>query len=248
MTLEPGKFRLMITEDEVIPREYLLRLIAERPEFRVIAVACDGREALQALERETPDLLITDISLPYHTGIEVVESLETMPYVIFATSYDHFAVRAFALGAVDYIVKPVQKDRLNQALDRFLSFARTQQISTDTTARQDTREAGLSVNEGGTYYFIPHNDIVYIQASDRKTILHTSDRAYVATGMIKSFEEKLSETNLLRIHKTYMINTRFFSHMKYLDKTPHVFLKDGDETTLPVGRKYLPLLKERLHL
>ncbi|MCR9144985.1 MAG: LytTR family DNA-binding domain-containing protein [bacterium] len=251
MNSERAEYRLIVTEDEEIPREYLLRLLSERPEFQVVAVARDGREARQALAQHTPDLLITDISLPYHSGIEVVESLSVMPYVIFATSYDHFAARAFELGAVDYIVKPVQRERLHQALDRFLIFAersgRTATPESEGSA-SDTRQAGLSVNESGTYYFVPHESIVYIQASDRKTVLHTTERTYAVTGMIKSFEEKLEGTRLMRIHKTYMINTAFFSHLKYLDKTPHVFLNDQDETTLPVGRKYLPILKERLQL
>ncbi|MEQ9365443.1 MAG: LytTR family DNA-binding domain-containing protein [Leptospirales bacterium] len=248
MNSKTPEYSLIIAEDEAIPREFLLRLMSERPEFRIIAVASDGREALQALERETPDLLITDISLPYRSGIEIVESLNAMPYVIFATSYDHFAARAFELGAVDYIVKPVQRERLHQALDRFLVFAESRKRGASGGEQNDTRRAGLSVNESGTYFFVPHEEIVYIQASDRKTVLHTTERAYAATGMIKSFEEKLNGTSLLRIHKTYMINTDFFSHMKYLDKTPHVFLKDADETTLPVGRKYLAILKERLQL
>lgn len=241
------EYRVMVCEDETIPREYLLRLLEERPEFRVSAVARDGREALEVLARETPDLLITDISMPHHNGIEVVESLEHMPYVIFATSFDQFAVRAFELGAVDYIVKPVQRERLFTALDRFRAFTGKRSSGSDESVA-DTRQAGISVNENGTYFFVPHEQIVYIQASDRKTVLHTTERAYAATGMIKAFEEKLAGTSLMRIHKTYMVNADFISHMKYLDKTPHVFLKDSDETTLPVGRKYLPLLKERLQL
>lgn len=243
MNAQPPIYRIIVAEDDAIPREYLLHLLSERPEFQVIATARDGREAREALSRETPDLLITDISLPYHTGIEIVESLTEMPYVIFATSFDHFAVRAFELGAVDYIVKPVQRERLDQALARFLAFARNR-----PEQPRDSRKAGLSINESGTYYFIAHDEIVYIQAADRKTVVHTVNRAYAATGLIKTFEEKLNDTNLLRIHKTYMINTDFFSHLKYLDKTPHVFLNDPDESALPVGRKYLQNLKERLRL
>jgi two-component system LytT family response regulator len=242
-----ASYRVMLVEDEVIPRENMLRLLAGRPEFRICAVACDGREALEILARESPDLLITDISLPYRTGIEIVESLERMPYVIFATSYDHFAARAFELGAVDYIVKPVQRDRLNVALDRFLTFAQ-KFPKADDAAAVDTRDAGLSINEGGVYYFLAHDDIAYISAADRKTVLHTTQRAYAAGGLIKSFESKLPSASFLRIHKTYIINAKYYSHMRYLNKTPHVFLNDSDETALPVGRKYFVALKERFGL
>ncbi len=102
-----SKYTVIIAEDEELPREALLALLRGRKDLEVVAAAEDGAQAEALVNEHRPDLLITDISMPHKTGVEVVESLSRMPYVIFTTSYDHFAVRAFEHGAVDNIVKPV---------------------------------------------------------------------------------------------------------------------------------------------
>ena len=118
------KARVVIADDEPLARERLRELLRREPDVEVVAEASDGRAALEAITQHNPDLVFLDVQMPEMTGFDVVEQLETLPAVVFVTAYDQFAVKAFEVHAVDYVLKPVDAERLKTALSRALERVR----------------------------------------------------------------------------------------------------------------------------
>jgi len=183
-----------------------------------------------------------DIDLPIINGIEVLEKLHHLPYIIFITAMGNHALKAFELGALDYLKKPVTRERFSRSLDRAVQIVRK------STAEEKTlNNAGLIVTEKENHFLIPFHEIIYITSHDKHSVIHTEKRDYETARLLHEIEKKLPE-NFLRIHKQSIIHLGYISHIQYLMGGRYqVFLKDSDETNLTAGRKYADRLKTMLH-
>lgn len=237
-------YSVLIAEDEVPARELLLDYILAWPELRLSGIARNGEDALKKLSGGSYDLALMDIHLPLMTGIEVLERLDAMPYLIFTTAYDRYAVRAFEVGAVDYLLKPITVERFNQSIKKFL------QIRSAARSRPPAgTEAGFAVRDHGKHYIVPYQDIVSVTSHGKSSVIHTVSEDIEAPLILKEFEEKAPPELFARIHKQHVVNLRYVAALEYYIGGQYIaFLKDDDESTLPVGKKYAPLLKARFNL
>lgn len=230
-----------IAEDEPYQRDILVEYVLARSELVLKGTAESGDEALEKIRTNCYDLLFLDINMPALSGIEILERLECAPCAIFTTAYDEFAVKAFELGALDYLLKPFDQSRFDCAVDRALQI-----IDRNLTVSFSAQRIGLSCRDGESYYLIPYEDIIYISSHARQTVIHTTRKAIKINRLMKDIAENLPEKLFTRIHKQYIINFRFFSHYKYYSGGNYVlFMSDEEKTTLPMGRKYYNELKAR---
>jgi len=233
--------RVFIAEDEPYPRKLLMRYIEERPELMIEDYAETGEEALDKINAGACDLLFIDINMPALSGIEVVERLTRFPYVIFTTAYDQYAIKAFELGAIDYILKPFDRARFNKAVDRALSM-----IGKSQAGQRPIGALGLSCRDDLSHHLIPFGDIIYLESRAKHTIIHTTTKDLRIHSLLKNISGKLPEKNFKRVHKQYIANFDYVSHVKYYSGGQYViFLADDEKTTIPMGRKYYEDLKER---
>jgi DNA-binding LytR/AlgR family response regulator len=236
---EGKKYNVGVVEDEQPSLDLLLDYIGGRSELVLRCVARDGPDAVRKLTEHRCDIAFVDIDLPVCSGIEALEKVPSPPYVIFTTAYDGYAVRAFELGAVDYLLKPFGRDRFDGAVDRAMK-------AVDRGARSLPRAGiGLSFREGESHFLVAYDDIVYLTAHARHTVIHTVNRDFETARIIKHVEERLPRDTFLRIHKQHVVNLKYVSHFQYYIGGQYiVYMKDADSTMLPIGRRYVPAFKE----
>lgn len=237
-------YSVFIAEDEMPARELILDYILAWPELRISGIAKNGEDAFKKLSGRTYDLVLMDIHLPRMTGIEVLERLKVMPYLIFTTAYERYAIRAFEVGAVDYLLKPITAERFNRSIEKFLHMRRAA-----CSRPAAGPEAGFAVKDGGKHYILPYQDIVSVSSHGKSSVIHTVAEDHKAPIILKKFEEKAPSQTFVRIHKQHIVNLRYIAALEYYIGGQYIaFLKDEDESALPVGKKYAPLLKARFNM
>ena len=235
---------VIIIEDEQPARELLIDYIIKRKELRIDDIAKNGEEALQKLSKNRYDIIFLDIALPLMSGIEVLESIDYSPYVIFTSAYDHYAIRAFELGAVDYLLKPYTFERFNQAINKALV-----NLKDKVNLQRSLLSFGLSFKENNRHYIVAFDDLIFLSSNARHTIIHTADRDFETSQMLKELIAKLPDDTFVRIHKQYCVNLKYVSGLEYLIGGQYeLTLKDPDITRLPVGQKFSPILKGKLKI
>lgn len=209
--------RVMVVEDEPLAREGMVELLGSMPAVVVCGAHGDGEAALAAMDAERPDVLCIDIRMPGLDGFDVVAALdpERMPSVIFVTAYDAFALRAFEVNAVDYVLKPVTSERLTAAMARVRERrAHAEPLTSerlaallDGMAESRPRGAGrLIVREVGKIIVIPTGDVDWIEGADYYSRLHVGARSYLIRETLASLERRLDATRFLRIHRSVIVN------------------------------------------
>ncbi len=238
------KYSVLITEDQSGSREMLIKYLKTRPELELAGTANDGNEALEKLKNESFDLVLLDIRLPFLSGIEVLERLDTFPNIIFTTAFDKYAMKAFDLSAVDYLLKPISIERFNQAIDKFLVVS-----NKNDPISKSVNDLGLTFRERGKLYIIAYRDLIYFTSNAKNSIIHTEDRDFETHVTLKQMEKKLPSNIFCRIHNQHIVNINYISHLEpNLGGRFIAFLKDEEATSLPVGYTHAGALRERLNL
>ncbi len=233
---------VIIAEDVQHERELLTDYILCRNELKLSAIARNGSDAIRKITEKDCDLLFLDVNFPDISGIEVLERIDIHPYVIFTTSYDKYALKAFELGAIDYLLKPFSQERFNQAVDKAIDVINNEEINT-----YYPQNFALSFKMDGINHIIPYEDIIFLSSDGRRTIIHTEDRSFDTAHLLKSIEKKLPDDSFSRIHKQFIVNLKFVTRLEYLMGGQLVLnLRYDDNTALPVGRTYAPVLKKKL--
>jgi len=211
-----------------------------------VGEAVDGKAAVGAIDALRPDLVFLDVEMPGETGIEVLEKIRHQPAVIFTTAYERYAVAAFELQAVDYLLKPFGHERLARALDRLVtggeSTAKRARVA--LAMREDKPIDRILVRDRGRLIPVSVRDIVHLEGSDDYTSVHTRDRTYLVYLRLQDFERRLDPDKYLRVHRSHVVN---------LDHVVQFIPSDGgrfvlelvDGTRLPVSRAYARLLRSR---
>jgi two-component system LytT family response regulator len=240
--------RIVIADDEPLVRERVCTLLDARTDFTLAAVCEDGASALCAIQEQRPDLALLDVQMPELDGFEVVDALppEDRPAVIFITAYDEYAVRAFAINAIDYLLKPLEPARFHEALDR--ARARRTDHGPGTPQPELTallkevralRGYGerLVVRDGQRVSFVRAADIDWIEAVGNYVRLHLGSASQLMRESMKSIEARLDPARFARIHRSAIVNVDRIAHVE-----PHfhgeylVTLHDG--TRLTSSRSY----------
>ena len=209
--------RVVVADDEPLARERLRLLLSRHPAYEVIAECTDGDEALAAIEAERPDVAFLDISMPGRTGVEVAGALlddAEAPAIVFVTAYDEYALRAFEVSAIDYLVKPVDRERFEQMLQRVekqLDRSGPGPLGADVRALIDELRltSGLPkrfvVRSPRGHYFVRAEDIETATADGNYVALSAGGRVHLVRETMKSFEAKVDPARFVRIHRSTIV-------------------------------------------
>jgi two-component system LytT family response regulator len=238
------KIRVIIADDEPLARERLRELLRREPNIEIVAEAGDGRAAIEAIMEHKPDLVFLDVQMPELTGFDVVEQLsgETLPAVIFVTAYDQFAVKAFEVHAVDYVLKPVDPDRLKTAVGRAMERLRAGQSddlhsrvqSLLAEIRPESRQTDrVAVKSGNRVILVKVDDIDWVEAADNYVVLHVGNENHMQRSTISAMEEKLPQDKFVRISRSAIVNVDRIKELQPLFHGEYVvILRNGARLTL----------------
>lgn len=237
------RLRTLIVDDEPLAIERLKTLSADHPVIDIVGTASDGVEALQIAQQLTPDLIFLDIGMPKMDGINAARALgliQKKPAIILITAYDNFAVEAFDLDVVDYVLKPVSSERLGRAIARAYS---TQDAEALPPSKTDTRYAHeFWVSHRAELIRIAAMDIERIEAERDYMRLHIAGRSYLLHQTISSLEQRLDPAQFQRIHRSHIIRRDLISGLRHEGGGVwHAIL--GEDHAMRIGRKYLADVK-----
>jgi len=250
------KIRTLIVDDEPLARERLANLLAPVEDIEIVGQCRDGDEAVTAIHDTTPDLVFLDIQMPNMSGFDVIDAVGAvgMPLVIFVTAYDQHALRAFQVRALDYLLKPFDRDRFNEALQR----AR-KQLERDESGdigrrllalvkdlrRDQPRTDRLVVKSGGRLFFLRADEIDWVEAAGNYVRLHVGNSSHLLRETMTSIESRLDPEKFFRIHRCRIVNMDRIQELQpWLNGEYAVVLRTGERLTL--SRGYREKLQERL--
>jgi len=255
----------LIADDEPLLREALTRQLAQAwPALAIVAEARNGREAIGLFDEKRPDICFLDVHMPGVSGVEAAKHIGRRAHLVFVTAYDHYAVQAFAQGALDYLVKPVEQARLADTVARLQERLRAAAPATNTEAllQQLTEQlarlqdrAGteplrwIRAQVGATLRLIATEDIDYLRADTKYTrIAWRGDDGRPAEALVRTplreLAARLDPAQFVQVHRSAIVNLRAISHVRRGEnETADIHLKDRDEV-LPVSRNFLHLFRQ----
>jgi two-component system LytT family response regulator len=257
--------RALIVDDEPLARERLRELLADADDVSVVGTAVDGPAAVDALREHAPDLVFLDVQMPGMSGIDVIETIgqAQMPVTIFVTAYDQYAIKAFDLAAVDYLLKPFDDERFDEALRRarehianrdedaiserllHLLHERDPSLLEEAEARDEPYLERIAVQGRGKARIVPVDALTHITADGSYAELHTGENTYVIRERMKTLAARLDPTTFMRVHRSAIVR---------LDEIELILRGGGgnyavrlrDGTRLSVSRSRIDELQERL--
>ena len=239
--------RTLVVDDEYLARQRVLKLLEAHEDVTVVGEARNASEALQLIERLEPDLVFLDIQMPDFTGFEVVKRLKKPPYIIFATAYDQYALKAFDVHALDYLLKPYDEERFGQALDqarvqvrlrRSEGFqAKLEGLLAEYNAKPGQWRGQFEIKERGRLFTIPTHSLVYLEAEGNYVALHTESEKHLYRITMSALEQELNPEEFLRIHRSTFVNRHYVAECRYQNNNEYLFrMKSGHQLTS--GRSY----------
>jgi two-component system, LytTR family, response regulator len=244
------KIKALIVDDEELARGLVREYLAPYPEIEVIAECGNGFDAVKIVSEQKPDLMFLDIQMPKLSGFEVLELLDEPPAVVFVTAYDQFALRAFEVHAVDYLLKPFGKERFSEALRHALDRIEKHQPEKikDVAAASKSKDQILErvlIKEGSKVHVIPAEKIDYIEAQDDYVSFRVEGKSYLKLQRLADLESSLDPKRFVRIHRSFILNIDRLAKIElYAKDSRTAILKDG--TQLSVSRAGYDKLKELL--
>jgi two-component system LytT family response regulator len=254
--MNSARTRVLIVDDEPLARERIRTLIQEDPAFEVIGEAGDGPAAAETITAMHPDLVFLDVQMPGADGFDVIEAVgpAKMPFVVFVTAYDRYALKAFDVHALDYLLKPFDRDRFREALDRAnrqLERASGGEIERRLAAIVNDlkpakhRTDRFVVKSGGRIFFVRTAEIDWIEAAGNYVKLHVGNDSHLIRETMNAVEAKLSPEMFVRIHRCHIVNIEQVRELQpWFNGEYVVFLKNG--TRLTLSRGYRERLQERV--
>lgn len=248
--------RVCIIDDEPIACRKIQRLLKEDPEIELLRVCTNGEDARQSIQNLSPDLIFLDIQMPEMDGFEMLNSLQTekLPYVIFVTAYDSYAIQAFRVHALDYLLKPFDKKQFHQALDHAKMQVwqdrerRTHRDFTAILKEIGTRTPYLErlvIKSDGKIFFLKVDDIDWIEAQGKYEMIHAGKQSHLIREGMSKLESELDPKKFVRIHKSTIVNVDRIDHLQPLFHSDfRVTLRNG--TALTISRRYRDKLEAAL--
>jgi len=240
--------KTILIDDEPLARTIVREYLQSFPEVEIVAECNDGFEGVKAITQHKPALIFLDIQMPKINGFEMLELLENPPSVIFTTAFDEFAIKAFELHAVDYLLKPFSKDRFDRALNKWLASRQEERAVAQamlTATVQPDEKLRIVVKKGSDIVIIPIAQVHYLEAFDDYVKIHTKDGFYLKKKTMSHFEQVLTPSQFVRVHRSYIINLQELTRIEPLEKDNHVaLLRNG--TRVPLSQSGYGKLKEVL--
>ncbi|MBK0383763.1 response regulator transcription factor [Pedobacter sp. SD-b] len=222
----------IIIDDEELARQRLTRLLTPYKFIEIIAEASNGKEGLKLVEEMQPDMIFLDIEMPVMNGFEMLSKIKKQPKVIFTTAYDQYAIKAFEENSLDYLLKPIEKERLEKSMEKLQETHKPmalplQQLLNELKPKKEIKT--LTVKIGDKILLIALDRIVAIEAEDKYVFLHTEDGSKHLTDFtLSGLEEKLPD-DFCRIHRGVIINTNFIKEIRKSFNGALVFVMNNKE-------------------
>jgi two-component system LytT family response regulator len=242
-------YRIIIIDDEQLARQLIKKYLEDFSDIEVVAECENGFEGIKAIHEKKPDFIFLDIQMPKLNGFEMLELLDNPPEIIFTTAYDQYAIKAFEMNAVDYLLKPFSAERFNNAVKKIFDKIRNEKLSEISyttllsTKNTDEKLDKILIKDGSKIHVIPLNEVDFIEAQDDYVYVHTAAEKYLKQTTMKYFEEHLDPTDFIRIHRSYIAASKAIKQIDLLEKeTYQVTLHNGKK--LPVSKTGYHKLKE----
>jgi two-component system LytT family response regulator len=250
--------KVAIADDEPLARERLRSLLEGRDRYAIVAECVDGAEALAALTEHDIDLLFLDVQMPGLDGFQILDSLSSdrLPMIVFVTAFNDYALRAFDVSALDYLLKPFDRDRFEKTLARVEERIASRQqggirvelrdfLTTLSTSARPSHVSRFPVRANGEIYFVRAEDVDWIDAEGNYVALHSAGRRHLVRDTIKSLEGRLDPVKFVRVHRSAIINVdRLRKLQPYFHGEYVITIHDG--TTLTSSRTYSDRLRALL--
>jgi two-component system LytT family response regulator len=247
------KIRVLIIEDETPARELIKYMLKDHPEVEVVGECADGFCGAREIKEQHPDLIFLDIQMPKLTGFELLEVLDEKPEVIFTTAFDQYAIRAFELNAVDYLLKPYSKERFDSALAKAVNRLDKETPEPDnveklitTVTEAEGYLTRIVFRKGAGIKIIPLNMITYLASEDDYVMIYYNEGKALKPKTMKYYEDHLPPGLFMRVHRSYMVNIEQITRLEPYSKDNYVaVLKTGEK--IPVSRAGYKMLREKLN-
>jgi two-component system LytT family response regulator len=250
------KIRTLVVDDEPIARERILSLLQQEGDVEVIGECADGVQAVSAIQQQSPDLVFLDVQMPGTDGFGVIQNIgaDRMPTVVFVTAYDEYALKAFEVHALDYLLKPFGKDRFQETLKHareHLERRRAGDLGRRLLALvhdlkpEQQRLDRLVVKSGGRVFFLRTDEIDWIEAAGNYVRLHLGEESHLFRETMNGMEGRLDTRRFVRIHRSRIVNTERIKELQpWFNGEYVVILRNG--TRLTLSRGYREKLQEQL--
>ena len=245
--------KAFLVDDEPLALKRLARMLAEAGRVEIVGSSSDPTEAIDAILKARPEIVFLDIEMPGMSGFEMLSKLDPQPLVVFTTAYDRYALEAFGVNSIDYLLKPIEAQHLKRALDKI------DRIRAGSESRPEIREilarlaavsdypARIASRVGERVEFIDLARVTHFFAHDKLTYAATAAKNYTVDYTIQQLEQKLDPKKFLRIHRSTMLNLDYVHELHgWFAGRMLVRLKDEKRTELPVARDRVRALKDRL--
>jgi two-component system LytT family response regulator len=246
-------FKTILVDDEPLARLRLQKMISECPEtFEIIGEAENGEEAVEMINKLKPELIFLDIQMPEINGFEVLKQLTYFPKVIFCTAFDEFALQAFDSNCIDYLVKPLTKERFSKTVEKLNQFdGNNSDLNLNKLIQQFAQENRKSENTtipvkvGDRVIFVRLDEVSYFKADEKYVSLITKhSKSFILDSSLKKLEDKLP-SYFIRIHKSFIVNKNLLKEVrKYFNNRFILILDDYDQSKITSGRSYYSAIKE----
>lgn len=235
-------YKTIIIDDELPALQRLERLLADFPEIEIIDKAMNGPEAVEKINSLKPDLIFLDIQMPGFDGFEVVSKLKQLPIIVFVTAYDEYALQAFETNSIDYLLKPVKKERLETTISKLKTLTTAKDTGMDKhilnlLASMNKKSVdNIVIKSTNDIIFIKTADIYFFKAEDKYTTVCTYDEEYILDESLTELENRLTE-NFIRVHRSCLINSNYLLKLKkWFDGKFIAVMKDKKNSELPVSK------------
>lgn len=244
--------RILIIDDETPAREIIRHYLKEVESAEIVGECADGFSGLKSITSLKPDLVFLDIQMPRLTGIELVEVLTEKPEIIFTTAYDQYALKAFELNAIDYLMKPFPKrrflDAVNKAIEKIRSGKGNKESANQLLVNKPELPSSFNrivIRKGSAISLIPIDQLKYIESQDDYVMIYHSTGKAMKQQTLKFYEDNLPKSDFVRIHRSFIVNVSEINRIEPYGKDNHVaILQSG--TRLPVSRAGYKQLREDL--
>jgi two-component system LytT family response regulator len=243
------KIRALIVDDESLARDRLRQLLQDEPDIEIIGECADGREAVAAFAKNPPELVFLDVQMPELDGFGVLEAVAPlpMPVIVFVTAHDRFALRAFEVHAVDYLLKPFDRERFQKALRRAVEQVRTREGDAlrrrQSALLADWQSSQLAVKSGGNVIWVKLETIDWIGSADNYAELHVGAKSHLLRETLGALENRLAPEIFVRISRSAIVNAQRIKEMRRLFYGSYeLVLRDG--TRLTLSRRHRDKLKQ----
>jgi len=240
--------KTLIVDDEPLAAGLVKEFLSAYPQFEVVAICHDGFEALKAIQLFQPELIFLDIQMPKITGFELLELLENPPAVLFTTAFDQYAVQAFDVKGIDYLVKPFSEARFAQAITRFLSQQKTKTVPEAVEYPvSEERNKRIVVRVKNEIKIIQTQEVRYFEAEDDYISIHTQEGKFLKKMTMKQLEESLDPEKFARVHRSYLVNLQEVAGLEPYEKESYLLrLRSGQK--IPVSKSGYARLRQVLGL